>query len=315
MKYLKRFKTEQEYTDFQNNENYIEPHVVTIKETSTLSGIIYKTYTPPPILLGEIAYWDGSNVKTISSDKWNSSLGTPVGVVVIPEGMLPDGKARIVSLKYVNADGTPSDSAQILTWGVYGTDTTLTDYNRVPTTDNAGSTSTGINPNGYLPSDNFTGATSFVDSIVKYGTTNINRIPSPYLGDNSTFNPEYSKDISGYNNVLSDFNGLTNTQTLVGLGSNYQAANAAWNYTGGVSGTSLQWYLPAAGELGFLVARFKAINNAITTTGGVAVDRHSFWSSSEYSSVYACYLKTDNGYVYGNDKNDYSYVRPFAALA
>ena len=275
---------------------------------------------PQPISLGDIAYWDGSNVKTISSDKWKTSLGTPVGVVVIPEGMLPDGKARIVSLKYVNADGTPADSEQYLMWGVYGTDTSLTNYNRLPTTDNAGSTSTGISSYGFLPSDdtdNFFGATSFVDPAAKYHELAKVFIPSPYLGDNSTFNPEYSKVISGYNNALSDFNGLTNTQTLVGLGSNYQAANAAWNYTGGVSGTGLQWYLPAAGELGFLMPRFKAINESITTAGGVtvAVGSYYFLSSSELSSYDVYYLERYPGDMnYDYKDNDYC-VRPFAVLA
>ena len=327
MKYLRLFQNDSQYSEFLTASDYIEPHVVMIQAGSEEPILYFKSLAEPglpdqpttpegPISLGDIAYWDGSTVKTISSDKWTTSLGTPVGVVVIPEGMLPDGKARIISLKYVNADGTPSDSVQTLKWGVNGTDTSLTNYNRVPTTDNAGSTSTGSNSYGYLPSDNFTGATSFVDSAAKYrGTSSTSRIPSPYLGDNSTFNTEYSKAISGYNNLLSDFNGLTNTQTLVGLGSGYEAANACWNYTGGVNGTGLQWYLPAMGELGFLMIRFKAINNAITTAGGVAVDTYYFWSSSEYLSKYAYCLYTSDGYVDITGKDYNIYVRPFAALA
>ena len=316
MKYLKKFETTSQFDDFKNGSEWITPNVSYIVEANNVN---FQPYVPPPILLGDIAYWDGSKVKIVSSDKWNSSLGTPVGVVVIPEGMLPDGKARIVSLKYVNADGTPADSRPALYWEKTGNyvDTTLTNYNRVPTTDNAGSTSTGSNHDGILPSDdtdNFTEATSFVDPTAKYWSTSL-LIPSPYLGDNSTFNPEYSKDISGYNNALSDFNGLTNTQTLVGLGSDYQAANAAWNYTGGVNGTGLQWYLPAAGELGFLVARFKAINESITTAGGVAVNLDNFWSSSEYSSAYAYCLGMVIGLMHGGLKDDKSSVRPFAVLA
>ena len=320
MKYLKKFETTSQFDDFKNGSEWITPNISYIVEQSSLNFQPYVPPPPQPILLGEIAYWDGSKVKTVSSDKWTTSLGTPVGVVVIPEGMLPDGKARIVSLKYVNADGTPADSRPSLYWEKTGNyvDTTLTNYNRVPTTDNAGSTSTGSNHDGILPSDdtdNFTEATSFVDSTAKYWSTSL-LIPSPYLGDNSTLNPEYSKTISGYNNALSDFNGLTNTQTLVGLGSDYQAANAAWNYTGGVSGTGLQWYLPAAGELGFLMSRFKAINNAITTAGGVAVDSaYFFWSSSEYSSDSACCLGMVIGLVGIGLKDDKSSVRPFAVLA
>ena len=269
-------------------------------------------YLRPKISLCDIAYWDGSEVKTVSQDKWNTSLGTPVGVVVIPEGFAPDGKARIIGLKFVTSAGTSSDSANHMPWGGPGTDTSLTNYPTVPTTDNAGSTSTGSDSYGYLPSDYFSDSESFVDPKAKYNGQ-APMITSPYLGDDQTFNPEYSKEISG-NNALSDFNGASNTEVLVGLGTGYTAANACWNYNGGVTGTDIQWYLPAAGELGFLVARFNAINAAITAVGGVAVNNRPFWSSSENSSDYAYGVYTYYGSVYDRDKNGTYYVRPFAAL-
>ena len=102
-------------------------------------------------------------------------------------------------------------------WGIYGTDTTLTNYTKVPITNNTSNTSNSSNSFGFLPSDNFTGSTSFVDSSAKYNLTS-NLIPSPYNGNE--FNTDYSKEISG-NNALSDFKGLSNTQTLVGLGGIY----------------------------------------------------------------------------------------------
>ena len=294
------------------------PNVSYVTESSQVH---FKPYVPPPISLCDIAYWDGSKVKTVSQNKWSTSLGTPVGVVVIPEGFAPDGKARMISLKYATSAGTSSNSSAPMSWGTYGTDTSLTNYRKVPTTDNAGSTSNGSNSSGYLPSDNFTGATSFVDSTAKYSETS-NLIPSPYLGDDQTFNPEYSKTIlSGNTNVncLSDFNGASNTAVLVGLGTDYTAANAAHNYNGGVTGTSIQWYLPAAGELGFIIPRLNAIDAAITAVGGVAVSGGSygnnFWSSSEYSSNYVYAVRTNNGNVdrYAS-KDNTRYVRPFAVL-
>lgn len=108
-------------------------------------------------------------------------------------------------------------------------------------------------------------------------------IPSPYLSD-GTLNPEYMKTIDGYNNVLSDFNGKGNTDILVGLGSDYAAANHAKDYTiDGVSG--IDWYLPAMGELGVMIARLGKINEVISTLGGVAIDTfyQFLWSSSKYS--------------------------------
>ena len=306
MKYFKVFDNETQYSQFVESSDYVLPNISVFRDSGSMK---IKPYIP--ISLGDVAYWDGSKMKTIPFDKWNVSLGTPVGVVVIPNGMLPDGKPRIISLNYVDASGNTSTSSKSMKWSNVSVDTSLTNYNRVPTTDNAGSTSNGSNSYGYLPSDNFTGATSYVDSKAKYNSTS-NMIPSPYLGDDKTLNPEYCKAISGYNNALSDFNGLSNTETLVGLGADYVAANAAYKYSDGVS--NLQWYLPAMGELGFLAPRFKEINNIITALGGVAVASYYFWSSSEYSSSGAYGLNTYNGYVDYFVKSFNSYVRPFSIL-
>lgn len=317
MKYLKYLQTANDFELFKNSEDYILPNVSYVVETEDVSFEPYVA-PPPPISLCDIAYWDGSTVCTVSQSEWNSSLGTPVGVVIIPEGFAPDGKARMVGLKYATLAGTSSDSSVSLKWGLSGIDTSLTNYTRIPTTDNAGSTSTGSDHYGYLPSDNFTDTQSYVDPLAKYaGSSNL--IPSPYLGDNRTFNPEYSKVISGHNNALSDFDGLGNTQTLVGLGTGYAAANACWNYDGGVSDTNIQWYLPAAGELGFLVCRLKAINEAIATVGGVAVDSSHFWSSSEseaYGAIFAYAMNTNRGYVDHTYRKayDYGYARAFAII-
>ena len=281
------------------------PNVSYVTESSQVH---FKPYVPPPISLCDIAYWDGSKVKTVSQDKWNSDLGTPVGVVVIPEGFAPDGKARMISLKYaVDVNGTSSTSARYLEWGPTG-NTSLRDYIKVPTTDNAGSTSSSNS--AYLPSDKFTGTVSYVDPGTQYSGTNKTMIPSPYItrdGKNE-FNPEYNY------NALSDFNGASNTAVLVGLGTGYTAAFAAHNYNGGVIGTGIQWYLPAAGELGFLVPRFNAINSTLTTIGGSSVASGGFWSSSEYSSDYAYGVATSSGRVVDNFKGNSSYVRPFAVL-
>ena len=305
--YLSLHETESDYKKLTLNSKNT-PHAAYIIDTNQCY------YTPEilPIGVGDVAYWDTSAnvVKTTPKTKWSSDLGTPVGVVVIPEGFAPDGKARMISLKYATSAGTSSDSYVSMPWGGYGTDTSLTNYTKVPTTDNAGSTSTGSSDYGYLPSDKFTGIESYVDPKSKYdGYTPM--IPSPYLDNDRTLNPVYKETISG-NNALSDFGGSSNTQTLVGLGADYIAANACWNYKDGSS--NLQWYLPAAGELGFLVARFKEINKSITTVGGSSVASNCFWSSSEYSSYYAYCVGATSGSVYDNNKDGNYYVRPFAVL-
>ena len=327
--YLKIFNTSSEYQTFVSGD-YATPNVSYVLETNS---VYYHPYdgnepiepdvpdTPSSAAnLCDIAYWDGSTVKTVSQDKWNSGLGTPVGVVVIPSGFAPDGKARMIGLKYATSAGTSSNSSVSMPWGDNGTDTSLANHKKVPTTDNAGSTSTGSNGTGYLPSDKFTGTVSYVDPGTQYSGTSRTMSPSPYITKDGKYevNPEYYKEIlSGDTNVnaLSDFNGASNTAVLVGLGADYTAANTAHNYDGGVTGTDIQWYLPAAGELGFIMPRFNVINAAIQSVGGVAVaGDNSFWSSSEYASNYAYGVYTYNGSVYNYYEDNTNCVRAFACL-
>ena len=114
MKHLRLFQSNAEYTAYAEGDMVL-PNVSYVKESSKVH---FKPYIPPPISLCDIAYWDGSKVKTVSQDKWDTSLGTPVGVVVIPSGFAPDGKARMISLKYATSAGTSSNSLVSMPWGV-----------------------------------------------------------------------------------------------------------------------------------------------------------------------------------------------------
>ena len=268
--------------------------------------------------VGDIAYkaTDGS-IKVVAPDAWDASLGTPIGVVVIPSGFAPDGLARILSLNWGTRLSTSSTSASGMSWGGYDTDTSLTNYNCVPTTDNAGSTTTGSTITSYLPSDKFTGATSYVDSTAKYYggySFTISFIPSPYLGDKP--NPAYHAAISGKNNALSDFNGKGNTDVLVALGSDYIAANAARNYKA-AGAEEIEWYLPAMGELGYLMVRYNKIQDALAKVNASKLrdgTGFGYKSSSEYSSKRAYSLHTSDGNIFNEPKNTATYVRPFAML-
>jgi hypothetical protein len=51
-----------------------------------------------PTEVGDIAYWDGGEVKCVSKDRWKDSLGVPIGVVVIPSRI--DGESRIMPINY-----------------------------------------------------------------------------------------------------------------------------------------------------------------------------------------------------------------------
>ena len=304
MKYLKYFQKEVERSTYKDSSEFILPNVNYVVESDSVN---FNPYVPQKA--GDIVYYVNGGLKTIGYADWKTDLGTPVGVIVVPKGFAPDGKARMISLKYATYAGTSSDTKVNIKWGPNITDITLTNYNRVPITDNVGSTTTDSNGYGYLPSDNFSGTASMIDPETKYSRSDY-LIPSPYL--NGAANPDYYGAIEGYNNALSDFNGLGNTATLVGLGSDYIAANAANNYSDGVSTT--KWYLPAMGELGYLVPRFNEINNAIAAVGGIAIPSGDFWSSSECDSGRVYYLSMSIGYINSYGKVNSCYVRPFAIV-
>ena len=57
MKYLKRFNKNVDYDAFKNGDKYITPNISYINESR---GIRLKAYTPPPISLCDVAYWDTS---------------------------------------------------------------------------------------------------------------------------------------------------------------------------------------------------------------------------------------------------------------
>ena len=305
MKYLRIFDTQTNYTDYKESNEWVTPNISFINEMKKVNINMYVQ----PAMAGDVAYWDYSKIETIPLSGWNSSLGVPVGVVVVPEGFAPDRKIRIVSLDYVDKSGNTSTSATSMNWGASSIDTNVINYQMVPTTDNTTSSSINSNSSGYLPSDSFSGATSYVDSKSKYYAYNIdNLIPSPYIGNLP--NLEYCKEIIN-NNALSDFNGLYNTDLLVNMGSDCIAANACWEYKSDVG--NLQWYLPAMGELGYIMSRFNIINNTIVALGGVAIDNINFWSSTEYNSNNTYVLGVDNGYV-GPNKKPINYVRPFAII-
>lgn len=325
----------------------------------------YHPIPSPKDIVGSVAYYDGSSVKFALKDDYTSTMGTPIGVVVIPQSHMEDGKCRVMSLANMsyktpetgtlvatsNADAQTAGAN--LTWGVYNNDIAeLTNYNKVVTVD--GATTADY---AYLPSDWWVGKSEVV--IPDDGTytanpvsnsvdvetawhgiddwdelTDSNMCPSPYLSDGSK-NPLYFTA----GQALCDMNGKSNTNILVNLSAiktqtsgafenvqaNYPAAMACRMYH--TSGTNQgDWYLPAMGELGYLYARAKKINETLTSLGssavgyGVPTDWDKLgswlWSSSECSGGYSRGLDY-YGYVNSYSKygiNDNYRVRAFAAF-
>ena len=270
-----------------------------------------------------------------SSSTYPSSRYVPIGVVVVPgiHNVYGDGSCGVMSLKPMNCD-TPSTggtSKQDMSWGVYGTNISgLPDLNQVPT----GNTSNGI-PTvqryyGYLPSDKFSGTQCAHDTDAYY--YNAFYIPSPYLTDGSR-NPGYYQTTSpsSSNNALADFDGRGNTNKIITQRGNkdYSSWKPTYNTQADYPAASCcdmfhtegtqqgDWYLPAMGELGYIMPHFNKINDAISkmrTAYGSSVGlelgtNYVYWSSTGYSSNYARNMSTYNGVVDYDLKNTTSFVR------
>ena len=313
MKYLKKFGSETEYNTYISGSEVFLPNVSLIG----VDDVRYNPIPPPPIIsAGMICYADSSNnLKFCARDEWSSSLGEVQGVVVVPSNHTIDGTARIMCIKGITTAGTESSSDVNMAWGPTG-DTGLPNMDKVPTWDNTIGGAIGNNVLGYLPSDSsrFTGATCATDSIAKYyGDTFTPYIPSPYLEDGSQ-NPAYINTIEATTaNCLSDFNGKGNTAVLVGLGSAYLPANACNQY-GTTALPSGNWYLPAMGELGYMMVRFNEINNALNAVGGVQLDSTSRYCSSTEYNIYNFRGVGSFCDVAPFDKENNSYVRAFASV-
>ena len=222
-----------------------------------------------------------------------------------------------MGIKGVDRAGALSDTEVTMRWEGYGVDVEgLTNYTEVPAVSPETNEITGTTRYSYLPSDKLSARPNPLDIGTAWYSSSQSCAPSPYK--DGALNPAYcATEYTGGTiaNCLSDFSGLENTQLLCQSADTYVAANAAHLYRA-FDGDTLEWYLPAMGELGFIMPRFSAINEALASVGGVALaSSNYFWSSSEYSSNNARNLHTNNGNVdYVSSKNNSCRVRPFARL-
>ena len=285
---------------------------------------------------GSFYYSDGTFSNELDKSK------TCIGICVIPPNFLPDGKARIMSLKEMDYNNPEKGSLQHvgMCWGQYGVDTPIKNQTLFTTIDKKaiGSYDRTIvgssDEYGFLPTNRKNNAlkTRKENKVDKGTTWNCIAdiyLPSPYMVVNGKelLCPEYN---SG---AMSDFDGNGNTNILTKLhtvedwktvdkitnnsGPNYSpAAVCCTRYK--TEGTQCgDWYLPSIGELGFVMARFKEIQNSLKTLGeqiAIALDdiHGYYWSSSEYDIEISFFMDARSAcFEYVSKDYDDPFVRAF----
>ena len=312
-----KFDTLAEYNTFKASSAYTKPNVSWIVNENIIMSEPYIK----AIEAGTIVYYDGNALKFSTTSNWSSSLGTAVAVVVVPNTHTPDGTVRAMAVTGVNPDGSQANSDIDIAWGPMGTDTDLPNLDQVPCYNNIVGGTIDSYIYAYLSSNNtesgaFEGSTDCLDSNLHYCYDADDEgfyLSNPYLPDGSP-NPDFRDTSIVTNNACADFNGASNTSVLVGLGIEYSAANACHLYS--ASGISAgNWYLPACGELGYIMPRFNQIQSSLSTVGGVQLGTgNGYWSSCEYSSVNARHVLTYDGDVNYGSKTYPFCVRPFCSI-
>lgn len=294
-KFITNFGTTAEYNSAKSNFDL--PHVSLTKDNMIVH------YHPLVAKLYDYLYEDGSFGK-------KDATRTAIGVCVIPGGVLPDGKARFMSLKGMTLT-SPNEggSDTYIYWGGYGSDIpSLTNFQTVVTGD---TTAEGTNSyDGYVPKN---GSYLFAPHI-----------PSPIDYFSAYSSAGATSDLDGKANtekiLAVDNAASTAWQTEESITNDdytatvHPAAQCCWRFNPGLTNQG-DWYLPSMGELAFIMPNFDKLNTAISDVGGVQLSGNDFyWSSTEYSGSDAWSVGASDGYVSYGSKDDSNYVRAFLAL-
>lgn len=345
MGYLKLFNEYTQYEEYITNSPLL-PNVSYVIDNDT---VYYNPYVSAEALAGDICLYDKNADKLIivsqSEDLANYPTDnySPVGVVVIPSShdVYGDGSCGVMSIKPMNCSTptTGGTSEQGMYWGVQSINvSTLSNLNKAPyvgmgsSVGDSSSTVVGQISHPYLPSDKF-GSVQCphdTDTYYYYNSPSYYQAPSPFLTDGSR-NPAYyqTSSPSSTSNCLADFDGIGNTNKIIAQRgtkdySNWKPTyNTEFDYPAAsccdmyyTDGTSQgDWYLPAIGELGYIMPNYNKINSTILTlknaySVGIQLDE-SCWSSSQYSAYDAIYINDFSGIVNSYGKNSGNSVRAF----
>lgn len=293
-KFITKFDTTAEYNSAKSNFDL--PHVSLTKDNMIVH------YHPLPAKLYDYLYEDGSFGK-------KDATRTAIGVCVIPGGVLPDGKARFMSLKEMTPT-SPNEGGQdtFIYWGGRGSDIpSLTNFQTVVTGD---TTAEGTNSYGFVPNNGSYADTPHIPSPIDYFSAYSSTGATSDLDGKANTEKILAVD-NAASTAWQTAESITNDDMTTTM---HPAAQCCWRFNPGSTNQG-DWYLPSIGELAFIMPNFNDLQTAISNVSGVQlVDYYVYWSSTVYSEHNAWCVYTDRGNVSRNAKSDTYDVRAFLAL-
>jgi hypothetical protein len=234
---------------------------------------------------------------------------TAIGICVIPGGVLPDGKARFMSLKGMTLTSpNKGGSDTSIYWGGYGSDIpTLTNFQTVVTGD---TTAAGTNGYGYVPKNGSYQSTPHIPSPIDYFSAYSSAGATSDLDGKANTEKILAVD-NAASTAWQTAASITNVDSTATV---HPAAQCCWRFNQGSTNKG-DWYLPSIGELAFIIPNFNNLQTAISDVSGVQLGANGYyWSSTEYDANHAWLVSTYFGTVSFDPKNDSNYVRAFYKL-
>ena len=295
--------------------------------------------------VGNIVFYDPHLNKMVtepaSGERTDSNI--PIGIVVIPRSHTEDGKARMVSLKYMSCHNPENGSVlpNDMVFGRNDTEFGLFSVWLLPRLKNTqeqvlkNGRSLGffaknltINPSARktYPNPNDEGTFYVSDRYA---------LPSPYAKDggiNELYRVDKYPDGRKIKNALYALDGKKCTEEILSLRgdnekeigfplpsvfSHFPAASCCnLYYTPGTKRGD--WYLPSLGELGYFFARCKEINEALGMLSHLNMMELSsgvgFWASNMVNDSYVWKVDFDDCFVHQTSTTDKACAVAFAKV-
>ena len=301
--------------------NYVKTHGLRANYASYVSKTGKSSYKyVEPIKVGDFLHITGQ----IDTKPGNDIIG----VCVVPELMLPDGKARFISMAAMDPKNQRTGNFEEepeMVWYQDGDSYEcefMVQRNKVPLDNNSDGTIDGNDTWGRISTLNSSNSNLTIanpqDLGTKYYKNTTKRIPSPYAPDGSFNQIFHYRGSENDEWALTDYRGDLNTRDVVyseDPGEEYcPAFYCCERFSPGYR--NHEWYLPAVGELAFIPPRFDFIvskmQEAIDAgSPGVVLSGSYCWSSSEWGSERAWNVNMISGNVDNGRKDNHYYVRAF----